>query len=283
MRYIHRVRFFAGLGLADVGAERKGDMIRILRIAMAVASIFLSPVFLATPGAAGDATVTPAQRSAMEGVIRDYLLSNPGIVREALERLHAQEEAAKQAAATAALNTHRKELLHDAASPVGGNPAGDVTIVEFFDYNCGYCKRVAPNVTALLRTDPNVRVVYKEFAILGPSSVTAAKAALAAHRQGKYVAFHDALMSSGRASDGLIAAVAKNLGIDHGKLLKDMEDPEIGGMLQRNYRLATRLGISGTPAFVIGDQIVPGAIGTEELARLVDDERARLKRAPRDK
>ena len=171
-------------------------------------------------------------------------------------------------------------MLHDASSPVGGNPAGDVTIVEFFDYNCGYCKRVAPTVKALLKSDPNVRVVYKEFAILGPPSVLAAKAALAAQRQGKYVPFHEALMSSGRATGSTIAALARNLGMDYGKLLKDMEDPAIGKTLQRTYRLASLLGINGTPAFVIGDQVVPGAIGADAMARMVSAERAKLKSAP---
>jgi protein-disulfide isomerase len=170
-------------------------------------------------------------------------------------------------------------LLHDASSPVGGNPAGDVTIVEFFDYNCSYCKRVAPTVKALIKSDPNIRVVYKEFAILGPPSVLAAKAALAAQRQGKYVPFHGALMSSGRATDSTIAALAKNLGMDYGKLLKDMKDPAISKTLQRTYRLAGLLGINGTPAFIIGNQLVPGAISADALARMVRAERARLKAA----
>jgi protein-disulfide isomerase len=247
---------------------------------MAIALIILSPALLSTQSAAQQKAVSAEQRSAMESVIRDYLLKNPVIIREAMQRLQVQEEAAKQAAAALALKTHQNELLHDASSPVGGNPAGDVTIVEFFDYNCGYCKRVAPTVKALLRSDPNVRIVYKEFAILGPPSVLAAKAALAAQRQGKYVPFHEALMSAGRATDSTIAKLARNLGMDYAKLVKDMGDPEIGKTLQRTYRLASLLGINGTPAFVIGDQIVPGAIGADALARMVRAERARLKAAP---
>ncbi|MFT5440130.1 MAG: protein-disulfide isomerase [Alphaproteobacteria bacterium] len=246
---------------------------------MALALTILAPAFLSAPAAAQQKAVSAEQRSAMESVIRDYLLKNPAIIRDAMQRLQAQEEAAKAAAAATALKDHRNELLHDASSPVGGNPAGDVTIVEFFDYNCSYCKRVAPTVKALIKSDPNIRVVYKEFAILGPPSVLAAKAALAAQRQGKYVPFHGALMSSGRATDSTIAALAKNLGMDYGKLLKDMKDPAISKTLQRTYRLAGLLGINGTPAFIIGNQLVPGAISADALARMVRAERARLKAA----
>jgi protein-disulfide isomerase len=227
------------------------------------------------------ASVSPEQRSAFEGVIRDYLLKNPAIIREAMQVLQAQEEAEKQAAAAQALKQYRSELLQNAGSPVGGNPTGDVTVVEFFDYNCGYCKRVAPTVNAVLTSDPNVRIVYKEFAILGPNSIVAARAALAAQRQGKYGEFHDALMSAEQADADTVAEAARALGLDYEKLVKDMEDPKITEQLERNYRLATALGINGTPAFVIGDRLVPGAIDEAAMMEIIAAERAKTKAAPK--
>jgi len=164
---------------------------------------------------------------------------------------------------------------------VGGNPKGDITVVEFFDYNCGYCKRVAPTVSAVLNNDPNVRIVYKEFAILGPQSLVAARAALAAKRQGKYHEFHDAMMSAEQADGDSVTATARALGLDYEKLVKDMEDPKITEQLERNYRLATALGINGTPAFVIGDRLVPGAVDETTMMEIIAAERAKLKTAPK--
>jgi protein-disulfide isomerase len=220
-------------------------------------------------------------RRAFEGVVRDYLLKNPAVIREAMQVLQAREEAEKQAAASLAMKQYRSELLQNANSPVGGNPKGDITIVEFFDYNCGYCKRVVPTVAAVLRNDPNVRVVYKEFAILGPQSVVAARAALAAKRQGKYHEFHVALMSAERADENSVAATARALGLDYAQLVKDMGDPAIEEQLERNYRLATAIGINGTPAFVIGDRLVPGAVDEAAMMEIIATERAKMKAAPK--
>lgn len=212
--------------------------------------------------------ITPAQRSAFEGVIR-----------EATQVLQQREEAEKQAIAARAVKERQDELLRDASSPVGGNPDGDITIVEFFDYNCGYCKRVAPSVAETLTNDPKVRVVYKEFAILGQESVFAARAALAAGRQGKYLAFHEALMTAERADGEAVVALSKQLGLDQAKLLKDMRDPEINTILERNYQLANALGINGTPAFVIGERMIPGAMDAAGLAEIIAQERAKKKAA----
>ena len=250
---------------------------KIIKIAL------ICTVFSVVPGlsAAQDNAVSPDQRKAFEGVIRDYLLKNPAIIREAMQALQQREEEEKQAKATRALKEYSGELYHDASSPVGGNPKGDVTIVEFFDYNCGYCKRVVPTVAAVLRNDPNVRVVYKEFAILGPQSVAAARAALAAKRQGKYHEFHVALMSAERADENSVAATARALGLDYAQLVKDMGDPAIEEQLERNYRLATAIGINGTPAFVIGDRLVPGAVDEAAMMEIIATERAKMKAAPK--
>ncbi len=248
-------------------------MKKILIGAAIVGTVMFSPLTIAQDNTA----VTPEQRKAFEGVIKDYLLKNPIIIRQAIEALRAQKEAAKKAQAQAALKSRQEQLFRDKTSPVGGNPKGDITVVEFFDYNCGYCKRVAPAIKALIKKDPKVRVVYKEFAILGPGSVTAARAALAARKQGKYIEFHNGLMT-GQTDEDSIAALASSLKMDYSKLRKDMNDPKIEEILRNNYHLATALGINGTPAFVIGERVVPGAVSEAALTQIIKEERAKLKK-----
>jgi protein-disulfide isomerase len=243
---------------------------------IAVAAMALIPVSAPAQGKSLKSPVTPEQRKIFEGVIKDYLLKNPVIIRQAIQTLQAQDEAAKLAQASAALKTHKDQLFYDKTSPVAGNLKGDITIVEFFDYNCGYCKRAAPTLTAVMKQDPNVRVVYKELAILGAQSITAAKAALAAQKQGKYKEFHEGLMM-GQSDENSISALTNLLGMDYKKLRKDMTDPKIQQVLQKNYQLATTLGIKGTPAFVIGERLVPGAIGMAALIQIIKEERAKLK------
>ncbi len=243
---------------------------------IAVAGVALLPMTTSAQDKSAASAVTPEQRKAFKGVIKDYLLKNPIIIREAIQALQAQEEAAKQAQAAAALKTHKDQLFYDKTSPVAGNPKGDITVVEFFDYNCGYCKRVTPTLKAVMEKDPNLRVVYKEFAILGPQSITAARAALAAQKQGKYKEFHEGLMM-GQSDENSIAALTNLLGMDYSKLRKDMADPKIQQVLQKNYQLATTLGINGTPAFVIGERLFPGAIGEAALTQIIREERAKLK------
>jgi protein-disulfide isomerase len=244
---------------------------------IAVTAMALLPVTATAQGSSAANSVSPDQRKAFEGVIKDYLLKNPVIIRQAIQALKAQEEAAKQAQATAALKTHKDQLFYDKTSPVAGNPKGDITIVEFFDYNCGYCKRAALTLKAVMEQDPNVRVVYKEFAILGPQSIVAAKAALAAQKQGKYKEFHEGLMM-GQSDENSISALSNLLGMDYKKLRKDMADPKIQQILQKIYQLATTLGINGTPAFVIGERLVTGAVGMAALTQIIKEERAKLKR-----
>jgi protein-disulfide isomerase len=243
---------------------------------IAVAAMALLPVTASAQGSSAASSVSPEQRKAFEGVIKDYLLKNPVIIRQAIQALQAQEEADKQAQASAALKTHKDQLFYDKTSPVAGNPKGDITIVEFFDYNCGYCKRAAPTLKAVMKQDPNVRVVYKEFAILGPQSIVAAKAALAAQKQGKYKEFHEGLMM-GQSDENSISALTNLLGMDYKKLREDMKDPKIQQVLQKNYQLATTLGINGTPAFVIGERLIPGAVGVDALTQIIKEERAKLK------
>lgn len=207
--------------------------------------------------------------------ISQYLKDHPGDVVRALQAAQAQEEQRKQLAASQALNDRYAEIFNNAADPVMGNPAGDVTVVEFFDYRCPYCKRVTDALMSLMEGDANLRVVFKEFPILGPDSVTAAKIALAAHKQGKYPQVHAALMAhKGSFDKSALLEVAAGVGADAAKLAADMEDPAIMAQLQANDALAASLGITGTPGFIFGRQLVPGAISLDDMRKLVAAARA---------
>ncbi|MDP1613753.1 MAG: DsbA family protein [Sulfuritalea sp.] len=215
---------------------------------------------------------TPSQaraRAQTEAVVRAYLLAHPEVVREALVALQQRETAAAAEASRRALTTHRDELTADPSSPVLGNLQGDVTVVEFFDYRCGYCKRVSPAVSALLAADPKVRLVLKELPILGPDSLLAAKSALAAHKQGRYADFHKGLLESPAVDAEAIDALAVSLGLDMDRFKADRDDAATVAALEKNHRLANALGIGGTPAFVIGDRLVPGAADAQTLIGLV--------------
>ncbi len=245
-----------------------------LRIAPFVLSLFLLAPYLAA--AAGDDALGPGQRKAIEQVVREYLENNPEILIDALKSLRQRQKAEQRTRSQTALASRRSELDNDPATPIGGNTSGNVTLVEFFDYQCGFCKRVLPAVQELLRGDGNIRFVFKEFPILGPESVFAARAALAAWKQdhGRYNKFHFALMATkGKLSEDKVMAVAAKSGLDVDRLRRDMAAPEIDDVLQKNFRLAEDLGIRGTPAFVIGDRLVPGAIDLKTFQKLIAEAR----------
>jgi protein-disulfide isomerase len=209
----------------------------------------------------------------VEAIVRDYLMREPEIIYEALQELQRRETAAEAERRTAALTARKDDLFHSAASPVGGNPEGDVTLVEFFDYRCGYCRRVVGALRALVDQDEDLRVVFKEFPILGEDSVRASRAALAAERQGLYMPLHFALMAADDLSmDGIMQAAA-GVGLDTGQLAQDMESPEVQAEIAATYALARDLGIEGTPAFVVDDELIPGAVSQERLAALIDEAR----------
>jgi protein-disulfide isomerase len=235
-------------------------MLRLLALALVLAL---------TAGVAAAQSSAPS-REQIEEIVREYLLKHPEVVTNALRAAQQKQREAAQRATQQAIASHREQLVRDGTSPVGGNTAGDVTVVEFFDYACPHCKSVTGTVKQLLRDDPNVRLVYKELPILGEPSVVAARAALAAREQGKYAAFHDALMASpGRLSDSVVFATATQVGLDVDRLKKDMASPAVAEALQKNQTLAQALGLNGTPAFVIGDEFVPGAAGLGQLKALV--------------
>jgi protein-disulfide isomerase len=227
----------------------------------------------------GRATAQPAgiPREAIEQVIREYLLSHPEVIIDALRRGEEQRREAARAQSRAAVQAHRNELLQSPDSFVGGNPAGDVTIVEFFDYRCPHCRRMVPVVKALLAGDPGVRLVYKEMPILGEESMLAARAALAARGQGKYVEAHERLMAeTGPMTRASLVTTLAGIGVDGDRLRADMDAPEVEALLGRELALARALGIDGTPAFVVGGELVVGAVDVGTLRRLVD----RARRAP---
>jgi protein-disulfide isomerase len=227
-------------------------------------------VVLLPPPPADAAEFSGEQRQAIEAIIHDYLAKNPEVMLDALQAAEDRIKGESHDKASAALAARRHEVFDDPDAPIAGNPQGDATLVEFFDYRCPYCKQVEPSIEALIAGDPQLRFVYKEFPVLGPDSVTAARAALAARKQGKYDALHRALMAlKGQVNDAAVLKVAASVGLDLDRLTRDMADPDIDRMLKANLDLAEALDIHGTPGFVIGNEIVPGAVSLDALKQLI--------------
>lgn len=203
--------------------------------------------------------------------IADYLRQNPEILIEISNILRSRQIAQEEESKALALSTYREQIERHPMTPVSGNADGDVTLVEFFDYNCGYCKRVFTYVPDLAKQDPKLRVVWKEFPILGPVSRYAAKAAMAADRQGKYIELHSALMGGARlVSEEQVLKIAEKVGLDTRQLQQDMQDPAIDAYLDETIQLAGALGINGTPGFVVGNQVIAGAISKEAMLQAID-------------
>ncbi|HEV2303369.1 MAG TPA: DsbA family protein [Stellaceae bacterium] len=233
--------------------------------------------FAVSPGGPAQAQeISPHQRQAIEGIIHDYLLHHPQVLIDALRAAEQKLDSDAKEKAASTIADRRREIFNDPATPVGGNKHGDISLVEFFDYQCPYCKRVQPALDGLAKRDKGLRLVYKEFPILGPASVVAARAALAARLQGKYEAFHAAMMArTGHITDATVYEVAQSVGIDVERLKHDMAGPQIEADLKANRALARKLDITGTPAFVIGHRIIPGAVSLEDLQQSVADARKR--------
>ncbi len=218
--------------------------------------------------------IDTADRAAIEEIVRQYILDNPDVVIDALaiaQQRQEQEELERRRLEVVA----RHDQIFNSSSPVMGNPDGDVTLVEFFDYQCTYCKRVLDTVFEAVDGDPGLRVVFKDLPILGPESIVAARASLAARRQGLYVEYHNTLMAfRGRLSEEVIFQVARDVGLDVDRLRRDMEAPEIAEEIRANLLLADSVGIRGTPAFIIGDEVVPGAVSLQTLQGLIERDRS---------
>ena len=247
-------------------------MPRLLSLVAVAAFMLLS---WGSPANSAQALST-AQTASVNKLIHDYILAHPEVVFQALQEGQQKADAAKAAADQSALAQHQKELLHDPNSPVLGNPNGMVTLVEFFDYRCPYCKSSAGTVTELIRSDPNLRVVMKEFPVLGPESVFASRIALAAWHHGKYAAFHDAVLAyKGALDNGKTLDIARSLGLDPDQLQKEAADAAITANIQADLDLAQTLDIDGTPTFVIGNAIIPGVVSLDDLKQAVADARAK--------
>ena len=230
--------------------------------------------FIAEGRAETPSTPKP-DRGSIEKIVRDYLVEHPEIIEEALKALRAKREIEQRQSDRDAIAANGDALRAHPMTPVSGNPAGDVTVVEFFDYQCGYCKRSLKPMMELLETDSKVRIVWKEYPILGPVSRFAARAAMAAGRQGRYYDFHVGVMSRrGQLTEAGVIGVAEKLGLNIEQLRRDMKDPAIEKYLQETVRLAKTLGIWGTPAFVIGDTLVPGAIDGARMKEIVAETRS---------
>src|ERR1700747_29303 len=216
------------------------------------------------------ADVPTEKRQEIEAIIHDYLIHNPDVMIEAIRGAEDKLNREADAKATTVLGDRRTEIFDDPATPVGGNPQGDVTIVEFFDYRCPYCKQVQPLLQALLDQDHKLRFIYKEMPVLGSASVVAARAALAAWRQGKYEAFHIAMMGTkGQITEGTVDKIAASVGLDVNWLKQDMANPEILQALKINLALAHALNIHGTPGFIIGNRILAGALDLDTLKNMI--------------
>jgi protein-disulfide isomerase len=245
---------------------------RTFMLLLAAAHVAATPAALAQSSSPPDGTLTPEQKTAVERVIHDYLLSHPELMIDALQAAKQQQQRQTEDNAQQTLKARHNEIFDDPTSPVGGNIHGDVTIVEFFDYRCPYCKRVQPSIEAMLKEDPGLRIVYKEFPILGAPSVFATRVALAARKQGKYDAFHRAMMATpGEAEidENVIIHVARSVGLDIDRMKADMRAPEIDAALRHNFELAEALAINGTPGIIIGDEITYGAADIDTLKRAV--------------
>ena len=227
------------------------------------------PAASAPPAAASPSgAFTPAQRKEIEAIVKDVLLNNPEVLLEAQNALEAKMDKIQADRMAVAIKEHAGELFRPAASPVVGNVKGDVPVIEFFDYNCGYCKKAFSDLAKLIDKDKKVRVILKEFPILAKGSEEASRVALAAKMQGKYWEFHRAMLESqGQANEASALRVAEKLGLDMARLKKDMASPEVKKEIDDTRQLATKMGIQGTPHFIVGDRIIPGA--PENLAELL--------------
>ena len=247
-----------------------GKMARFLMLVIATAWLALGPGFHSQAIAADEMS-----QSQFDQRIHDYILAHPEVLMQALQSLDQRQREAEAAQAKQVLKARADDIFRDKQSPVGGNAEGDVTLVEFFDYNCPYCRQMAPVMEQAVADDPRLKIVYKEFPILGPDSLFAAKAALAAERQGKYQEFHKALYGSRtRVTEAVVLKIAGEAGLDVERMKTDMQQPDIQGLIDRNAELAQALRITGTPGFVVGDQIFPGATDLETMKKLIRQARA---------
>lgn len=240
----------------------------INKIFLPLATLCLSVSLIAAPGFAK--SFDEAETNAIEQVVKDYLLKNPEIIREALQELERRTAEIEKQRQKTLISENKALLLDEKYSFSTGNKKGDITVVEFFDYNCPYCRQALKDIVKLLDEDKNVHVVLKEYPILGEASQKASLAALAARKQGKYMEYHQALLNAkGRINDKAIEDIAKQVGLDVKKLKKDMASDEVKGELQKNIDVGIKLGINGTPTFIFNDQVIPQVLPFDAMKSLI--------------
>jgi protein-disulfide isomerase len=242
-----------------------------------LAAVFTALLLAVPPSVRAD-EISKAQKSDIERIVHDYLVAHPEVLQEAMAELEKRQQAADAEKHKAAVKQHADALFSSPDQVTLGNPDGNVTFVEFFDYNCGYCKRAMNDMLALMKTDPKLKVVLKEFPVLGPGSVEAARVAVAVRMQDKtgkkYLEFHQKLLGGrGQADSARALAVAKEVGVDMARLEKDLKSPEVEKTLQQDFKLAEALGLNGTPSYVIGDNVIVGAIGLQGLQEKINTAR----------
>jgi protein-disulfide isomerase len=233
-------------------------------------SALLALALCGAPTLASAQTFSGAQRGEIETIVREYLLAHPEVLEEVSAELSKRQSAAEAEKHDAAVAQHAQAIFSSPRGVTIGNKDGDVTFVEFFDYNCGYCKRAMADMLELMKSDAKLKVVLKEFPVLGPGSVEAAQVAVAVRMQDptgkKYLDFHQKLLGGrGQADKARALAAAKDAGADMAKLEKDISSPEVRATLEENYKLAEAMGMNGTPSYVIGKQVVVGAVGVDTL------------------
>jgi protein-disulfide isomerase len=224
------------------------------------------------------AAISPTERPEIEKIVKEYLLANPEVLRDAMIELERRQAAAEATKRASAVKANEKLIYNSPRGVVIANAQGDVSIVEFFDYNCGYCKRALDDMITMTKADPKLKFILKEFPVLGPGSEEAARVAVAVRMQdksgAKYANFHRILLSArGEANGARARAAAKEAGADMAQLEKDLKTEEIEATLQESLALAEALNISGTPSYVIGGQVVPGAVGASQLTKHVQSVR----------
>ena len=243
-----------------------------------LAAICAALLAVAMPQAVRAQAFSPAQRGSIETIVHDYLLAHPEVLQEAMAELERRQGEAEAEKHKVAVKEHAEKLFSSPNQVTLGNPNGNVTFVEFFDYNCGYCKRAMDDMLTLMKDDPKLKVVLKEFPVLGPGSLEAARVAVAVRMQDKsgkkYLEFHTKLLGGrGAADEAHALAVAKDIGMNMTQLQKDMKGPEVKATLDEDFKLAEALGLNGTPSYVIGSEVVVGAIGLPGLQAKVNTAR----------
>jgi protein-disulfide isomerase len=243
------------------------------------AALFAFALGFGLPSAASAQSFSPDQRGEIEKIIREYLMSHPELLQDVIAEMEKKQAVVAEEKSRAAITENREAIFNSPRQVVLGNLQGDVTMVEFFDYNCGYCKRAVSDMMDLIKADPKLRIVLKEFPVLGEGSTHAAQVAVAVRMQDKtggkkYLDFHQKLFNSrGQVDKARALAVAKEVGMDMSRLDKDMASEEVKTTLAESFKLAEAMGINGTPSYVVGTDMLMGAVGVDAIREKINKTR----------